>query len=92
MKVAYCFQVGLGNLKREKVMTNKNKQRNSIGILVRPALLLGIAIMTLCNQNSSADSLTDTRAAKSQAPVSVIAETTTAGRKAWVTGRKAWVT
>lgn len=74
-------------------MTNKNKQR-SLGILVHPALLLGIAMLTLCNQNSSQDSLTDTRAAKSQAPVSVIAETTTliSGRKAWVTGRKAWVT
>ncbi len=76
------------------MMTNKNKQCIS-GILIRPALLLGIAMLALCNQNSSQDSLKDTRAAKSQAPVSVVAETNTtliAGRKAWVTGRKAWVT
>jgi thermitase len=79
-------------------MTKKNKLSGAARMLVYPALLLGLAIMTSCNQNSSeAPTLTDARAAKPQASVKYqIAETNTtaiaSGRKAWLTGRKAWLT
>ncbi len=79
-------------------MTDKNKRSGSARIMVRPALLLGVAIMTSCTQNTLQDStLTDTRAATVQAPVTYqIAETNTtalaSGRRAWSTGRRAWST
>jgi thermitase len=85
-------------------MTNKNNLGGSVRIMIRPALLLGFAIMTSslitsCNQNISSQdpTMTDARVSKPQAPVSYrIAETNTtalaSGRKAWFTGRKAWFT
>jgi thermitase len=79
-------------------MTHKNNRNGAARVLVYPALLLGVAIMTSCNQNIIEDpTLTGAQAAKPQASVTYkIAETNTAalasGHKAWVTGHKAWVT
>jgi thermitase len=79
-------------------MTDKNKRSGSIKILIYPALLLGVAIMTSCNQNTIEDpTLAGTQAVKPQASIKYqIAETSStaiaSGRKAWATGRKAWAT
>ncbi len=80
-------------------MTNKNRRSRSTRILISPALLLGFAILTSCNQSvvSPDAAITDDRAAKLQVSVKYqIAENSTtalaSGRRAWSTGRRAWST
>jgi thermitase len=82
-------------------MTSKNNLGGSARVMIRPALMLGFAIMTSsitsCSQNAEDPTLTDARASKPQMSVKYqIAETNTtalaSGRKAWFTGRKAWFT
>ncbi len=79
-------------------MTDKNNLGGATRIMMLPALLLGVAIMTSCSQNISKDpTITDARAAKPQVLVKYqIAENSTSaratGRSAWATGRSAWAT
>ncbi len=79
-------------------MTDKHNLGGSVRIMVRPALLLGVAIMTSCSQNTSQD-LNLTQALPGQPQASIryqIAENITTaratGRSAWATGRSAWAT
>jgi thermitase len=85
---------------RNEIHMAQNYVFNRSLTILAPVLILSIALMTSCNQNSTSvtdPALVDARAGKPQAPIAYqIAETNTtalaSGRKAWVTGRKAWVT